>query len=110
MMMRGVRIHIPMSEFDTIDDLRWAGAMHTNNVHLTNAPTLEGLLATFDHIYITFNRRIKGMITCEVTNYYGGTYSGTATDHIHAAYLAILKMHTQPQCEVMKDDYYQRYI
>jgi hypothetical protein len=97
-------------EFDTIDDLRWAVAMHTNNVHLINDHTLERLLATFDHIYITFNRRIKGMITCEVTNYYGGTYSATAIDHIDAAYLAILKMHTQPQCEVMKDDYYQRYI
>ncbi len=108
--MRGVRTHMPSPEFDTIDDLRWAVAIHTNNVHLANDPTLEGLLATFDHIYITFNRRIKGMITCEVTNYYGGTYSGTAKDHIHAAYLAILKMHTQPQCEVMKDDYYQRYI
>ena len=106
----GGGIHMAIPEFDTIDDLRWAVAIHTNSLNLTSDATLEGLLTTFDHIYITFNRRIKGMITCEVTNYYGGTYSGTAKDHIHAAYLAILKMHTQPQCEVMKDDYYQRYI
>ena len=99
---------MPMPEFDTIEDLRYAVAMHTNHVYLTNDPTLEELLATFDHIYITFHRRIKGMITCEVTNYYGGTYSGIAINHIQAAYIAILKMHTQPQCEVMKDDYYRQ--
>jgi len=96
-------------EFDTIDDLRWAVAMHTNNLHLTNDPTLEVLLATFDHMYITFHRRTKGMVTCEVTNYYGSAHSGTALGHTHAAYLAIYNMCTQPQHEVMKDDYYQRY-
>jgi len=107
--MRG-GVDMSSPEFDTIDDLRWAVAMYTNNVQLIHDHTLDDLLTAFDHIYIKFTRRIKGMITCEVTNYYGGTYSGTARDHIHAAYLAILKMHTKPQCEVMKDDYYQQYI
>ena len=67
--MRG-GVDMSSPEFDTIDDLRWAVAMYTNNVQLIHYHTLDDLLTAFDHIYIKFTRRIKGMITCEVTNYY----------------------------------------
>ena len=71
--------------------------------------TVDTLLEAFDHLTITFNRRMKGLIQCEAMTYWGEAFTATGDVHILAGCRAIYKALTLQEGQ-MKLDYYQRYL
>ena len=71
--------------------------------------TLDTLLDAFYYLTVTFSRRIRGRIKCEVVTYWGEVFTSKGNTHIEAGCRAIYKALRQIGGRV-KVDYYQQYL
>ncbi len=71
--------------------------------------TLDTLLDAFHYVTVTFSRRLRGHIICEVVTYWGEVFTARGSTHMEAGCRGIYKALRQIGGRV-KVDYYQKYL
>ena len=99
--------HIDLLPLDTLQAYLVAINTQYLNYYIDN--TVDTLLEAFDYLTITFSRRLRGEIRCEVVTYWGEIYRATGGNHLIAGCRAIYKALKNIDGRI-ELDYYQRYL
>jgi len=71
--------------------------------------TVDTLLDAFYYLTVTFSRRLRGEIYCDVMTYWGEVYTATGSNHLIAGCRAIYKVLKNIDGRI-ELDYSQRYL
>ena len=99
--------HIDQLSLSTLQTTLTSINTHYLNHYIDN--TVDTLLEAFYYLTITFSRRLRGEIRCEVVTYWGEVYRAKGSSHLLAGCRAIYKALKNIDGRI-ELDYYQRYL